>query len=495
MELLGYLRKSFILALFSQLCFAANAYSLEVVYPKSLKTEITANSTFFIGNTKVGSKLTINNKEVKVFDNGSFVEVVALNDGENEIKIESKLDEETDVLSYVVKKVPKDLAKKIEAELIEFPENEYIYAMVAKNNVPLRTKPDENAYRLSHVNKDTVLLLNGKKGDFYRVSLSPSKSAWVRADYVVNCSTIQNKMFANIESVKVDEDKLYTYIKTKMSFPVPYVVKEIDKGLTLDLYNIAENPADTKQFKPLGALKNLAINTVSPDNQSTYFVELNQKLWGYSVFYENSEMVLKIRKAPNINSQKVFDGITIAIDAGHGGKDAGAIGPTGVKEKDINFDVSKKLQAILEELGAKVVLTRVDDTDVPLYQRPQIAVDENALILISIHANALPDGADPYKKHGTSVFYYNNQAREFAQTLKDTMIEELKTQDDGLCNCSFVLTRPTMPLSVLVEVAYMIHPEEYSLLLDEEFRQKAAISIKNALEKYLLNSIDINVLQ
>ena len=100
-------------------------------------------------------------------------------------------------------------------------------------------------------------MLNGKKGDFYRVSLSPSKNVWIRSDYVVNCSTIQNKMLANIDNVKIDEDKLYTYVRTKMSFPVPYVVKETDKGLTLDLYNIKENPADTKQFKPTNNLKNL----------------------------------------------------------------------------------------------------------------------------------------------------------------------------------------------------------------------------------------------
>lgn len=69
------------------------------------------------------------------------------------------------------------------------------------------------------------------------------------------------------------------------------------------------------------------------------------------------------------------------------------------------------------------------------------------------------------------------------------MTKELGTKDDGVCKCSFVLTRPTMPLSVLVEVAYMIHPDEYKLLLDDGFRQKAAEAIKKSLETYVLNSV------
>lgn len=469
------------------------AEALEVIYPKSPNTEIAAESTFFVGNTKPGSKLKINDKEVKVFENGSFVEVVPLKDGFNRINIDSQNETEHDILSYIIKKVPKTTLNLPEAELIEFPENEFVYAAIVKNNAPLRIQPDENAQRLTHLGTDTVLMLNGKKGDYYRVSLSPKKNVWIKAENVVNYSTINTKMLSLVEDVYTCNDKLYDYIKTPMSFPVPFKVSETDTGLTMDLYNIKENPADTKFFKPTDTIKTLAINTVKADNQSTYFVELNHKLWGYDAYYEGNSLVLKIRKAPQVDMKTPLKGITIAIDAGHGGSDFGAVGPTGVKEKDINLDIAKKLQKSLEDAGAVVVMTRADDSDLDLYSRPKTAKNSDALILISIHANALADGADPYKKHGTSTYYYNNESKLLAKTLRDSMIQELATKDDGVCKCSFVLTRATMPLSVLVEVAYMIHPEEYSLLLDDNFRQKTADSIKHGLESYVLNTLNTNM--
>ena len=286
------------------------------------------------------------------------------------------------------------------------------------------------------------------------------------------------------------DDKLYTYIKTPLSFAVPYKITETDTGLTLDLYNIKENPSDTKIFPPTETIKSFAINNVALENKSTYFIELNNKLWGYDVYYENNCLVLKIRKAPQIDSKMPLKNITIAIDPGHGGDEYGAVGPTGVKEKDINLDISLKLKEMLEKAGATVVMTRTSDCNIELYERTKLAKKSDALILLSIHANALADGADPYKKHGTAVFYYNKESFELAKTLKNTLVSELSTFDDGVSNYSLVLTRPTMPLSVLIEVAYMIHPEEYALLLDENFRQKAATSIKNGLENYLKSTVN-----
>lgn len=494
-----YLINNFCMRLFKNTCFLLplilsctllQAEALQIVYPKNTKTEVSASSTFIIGNTVPQSSLKINNQEVKVYENGSFVQVVPLKDGDNTIDIESTKNNECDKVTYIIKKVPKTTPASLNAALEEFPQNQYIYGSIIKDNTPLRAQPDEDAKRLTHLNQNTVLMINGKKGDYYRVSLTPAQNAWVRADYVVNYSTINGKMLASATQVSLTEDKIYNYIKTDLTFKAPYKIVETDNGLSLELFNLKNNAADTMIFKTSGDIKNLAINTVAADNFSTYYIELKDKLWGYDAYYEGNTLVLKVRKTPDIDKDKPLKDITIALDAGHGGADAGAIGPTGVKEKDINLDIVKKLQKTLEDAGAKVVLTRTDDSDVPLYDRPKKAKESDSLILLSIHANALADGADPYQKHGTSTYYYNRESVNLAKTLRDVMTNELSTKDDGVCKCSFVLTRPTMPLSVLVEVAYMIHPEEYKLLLDETFRQRAADSIKKGLEQYLLNSVN-----
>ena len=481
-----------ILPLLILLAAAIPANALQIVYPKTPNTEVSAASTFFVGNTNPEASLKINDKEVKIFDNGSFVEVVPLKDGFNRIIIDSKAGTEHDIMTYIIKRVPPKSLTIPEAELIEFPQNEFIYAATVKGNTPLRAQPDEYAQRITHLDSNIVLMINGKKGDFFRVSLTPEKNVWVRADSVVTYSTINSKMLANIDTVSVCEDALFEYIKTKISFAAPYKITETDTGLSVDLYNIKENNADTTLFKPTSTLKSLAINQIAPENKSTYFVELNHRLWGYDAYYENGYFVIKIRKKPQIDAKQPLKGLTVALDAGHGADDAGAIGPTGVKEKDINLDIANRLKSVLEKAGASVVMTREDDTNPQLYDRIKTAKESNALFLISLHANALKDGGNPYEKHGTAVFYYNAQTVDFAKIIRDTLTKELQTKDDGVGMYSLVVTRPTMPLSVLVEVAYMIHPEEYKMLLDEKFRQKSAEAIKNALETYVKTNCTVS---
>ena len=179
--------------------------------------------------------------------------------------------------------------------------------------------------------------------------------------------------------------------------------------------------------------------------------------------------------------------MVITVDPGHGGKENGAIGPTRIPEKDINLAISKKLKTVLEKEGAKVIMTREDDSDVDLYRRPDIADENNSLICLSIHSNSIVD-KDPYQKHGVSTYYYHPQAKELARQIKLQMIKDLKLKDDGHNRASFVLTRPTIPLSVLIETAYMPNPEEYILLNRADFQKKAAKSICEGLKNYIKNT-------
>jgi N-acetylmuramoyl-L-alanine amidase len=478
----------FFLTVLVCICFVQSSQALEVVYPKKDKVDIYSSSTFFIGSSEPGVVLTINKKPVKVWENGSFVEVVPLVSGKNTFVLESNKGNETKILTYVITKPQMPVRTVSEAPLECVPDNQYIFARIISNNTPLRSDPDDNGKRLTHLPQDTIIMIDAKKGNYFRVNLTPDKYAWVAESRIVNYSTINEKVLAEIADVSLTEDKNYNYIKMNLDHKVPYILSPVEHGFELSLYGIKGNSADSKVFKPVENIKSMAIATVESEGVSKFFIETNQKEWGYNAEYEDNSLVFKLRKIPKINEISPLKGITIAIDAGHGGKDSGAVGPTGGLEKDINFDIAAKLKKELENAGANVVLTRPNDTNVPLYDRPEVARKNDALIMVSIHANALPDGLDPYKKRGTSVFYYNDEAKGLAQTLKEQLLDDLGTKDDGTNRSSFVLTRPTMPLSVLIEVAYIINPEEYILLMSDDFRQKTAVSIKTGLENYLLKN-------
>lgn len=466
--------------------FGIKTEALEVVYPSRPEVKTSASSIFFVGNANKDANLILNGEKVKVWDNGSFVQVVALNEGKNRFLIEEHNSDENKKLEYIVEKV-KNVPNYDTSSLNYFDKNIYNYATVVNNNTPFRANADENAKRVTHLPKGTMVRLVGEKGNYYLVSLSDDENVWVKKADVVNYLSMKEPIFAAISDISVSDDKLYDYIKINLDMQVPYKIEEIDGGLNFKIYGVHKNIADNKILNEIGNVKNVAITT-SLDKVTTLFIDLNSKLWGYDCFYSGNDLIVKIRKEPVVDVQKPLNGLTIAVDAGHGRSDYGSVGPTRVKESELNLDIAKKLKKELENCGATVVLTRDDDTDVPLYDRPKKAIAENALIMVSIHANALPDGADPYQKHGTSVFYYNRESEKLAQTLKEQLIKDLGTKDDGTSKASFVLTRPSMPLSVLVEVAYMIHPTEYSLLLDEKFRTRAAVSIKNALQAYVLEN-------
>lgn len=447
----------FLVLIFFVFCLKGEA--LEIVYPKTNPVKINTSSTFFIGSTTPGDILKINDIEVPVSPLGAFAQVVALNVGMNNFKITSG----SDVLNFTIERPKSKTTTTQPPTLVEYPMMTFY---VKNDNAPLRMTPvNSGINRMAHLPESTQLLINAEKGNFYRVYLNSKLSGWIaKSDVEQRCTDNQNAP-AIIKEFKMSEDKNFYKYEFDLTSKVPFIVKE-ENGLTLQLFNV---------------------NDVE-DN--TYSINVpTSTLMGYDIFYEKNKLILSIRKAPQINPEKSLKDIVIAVDAGHGGKEFGAIGCCGDREKDINLAIAKNLRQELEKRGAKVVMTREDDTDVSLQDRVKIAKEKNAVLSISVHANALPDGQDPIKNRGTSVYYYHNQAKSLAESILNSMTTELGTQNDKARQGSLALVRPTSSVSVLVEVAYMINPDDYALLTDKCFQEKCAKAIADGIEKYILNLI------
>jgi N-acetylmuramoyl-L-alanine amidase len=214
----------------------------------------------------------------------------------------------------------------------------------------------------------------------------------------------------------------------------------------------------------------------------------------------------------------------IVIDAGHGGHDDGTIGPNGVLEKDVVLDVALRLAKLVQQrLGAEVVLTRSDDTFIPLHERTAIANDHKADLFLSIHANSSPAP----EVAGTETFFLNFTnspdalnvaARENAGSdktvgeLKDLIqtitlndkIEESHTFADDIQNAIqaqaahsnaaahnrgvkrapfVVLIGASMP-SVLAEIGFLSNARDESNLGKPEYREKVAEALYKGLAQY-----------
>ena len=130
-------------------------------------------------------------------------------------------------------------------------------------------------------------------------------------------------------------------------------------------------------------------------------------------------------------------------------------------------------------------MTRSDDTYVGLRDRVDFANDNDSMFLISIHGNALPDTKNPLKHQGTSVYYYYPQAKLLAANILVSLNEEAGTNNDKVRQQSLALVRNTDAVSVLVEIAYLINPEDNAKLIDETFQINCAKAIADGIVNYL----------
>ena len=184
----------------------------------------------------------------------------------------------------------------------------------------------------------------------------------------------------------------------------------------------------------------------------------------------------------------------ITIDPGHGGSDSGAVGPNGYTEKEGAFAISQKIASILNQSGAKVVMTRDSDVDVygpnasarnELQARVDVGNNANSDIFVSIHCNAFVNPA----ANGTQTFYYGSsyQGQRLAQSIQEKMIEANGLRDRGISTCNFYVVKHSYMPAVLIETAFITNYDEEALLSDDEWQTTMAKAIAEGINEYFSN--------
>lgn len=216
---------------------------------------------------------------------------------------------------------------------------------------------------------------------------------------------------------------------------------------------------------------------------------------------------------------------TIVIDAGHGGKDPGAVGYRGTKEKDIALDVAKRLEKKLSKnMNIKIIMTRDEDVFLRLSERTKIANESNGNLFISIHTNAAEDrrasGFETFligpnkneaavrvaarenavlELEGTTDKKLTNEdliqatiaqssfaskSEQFASMVQKEIKKRVQSRDRGVKQAGFyVLMGASMP-NVLVELGFISNPSEEKKLRSPQYRDQLATAIYRAVEQY-----------
>ncbi len=174
--------------------------------------------------------------------------------------------------------------------------------------------------------------------------------------------------------------------------------------------------------------------------------------------------------------------LTVVIDPGHGGGDPGAIGIGGLREKDINFAVARRIQDSLAAKGINAIMTRSDDREIDLQPRVDIAERVNADIFVSVHSNAI--SLSRPEVSGLETYYYSSGLR-LAQTIHNSLLQRTSLRDRGVRRARFyVLVNSSMP-AVLVETGFVTGSEDAARFRDPAALNGIADGITAGILQYL----------
>jgi N-acetylmuramoyl-L-alanine amidase len=178
--------------------------------------------------------------------------------------------------------------------------------------------------------------------------------------------------------------------------------------------------------------------------------------------------------------------VLVMLDPGHGGKDPGAIGPSGLREVDVILPVAKRVAAILEKQGIAVKMTRNSDYFVGLDERVTMSREAGATLFVSIHANSIDNRPDV---NGLETYHYN-LGQSFAETVHSTVVDYINKNgfyiaDRRVRSARFLVLRKSSIPAILVETGYLTSDVEAARLRRDDYQKVMAEAIAKGIVQYI----------
>ena len=302
-----------------------------------------------------------------------------------------------------------------------------------------------------------------------------------------------------IVGIKSEVEAPVAYAKYYDSFPASQTIKEnILKGITVykDKIEIPLSLAPIYNLEKRNAFHfSLDLSEIKSDLDWIHYVDKKPCIKVYET--STSKLDIHLNKAVKCCEEKWENNNlaimfryqktepVVCIDPGHGGSHTGSISPKGIFEKHLNLSFVLKLAEELNDLGIENYITRKEDYDISLSQRVNFAKDNNSTFFISLHHNALPDARDPILERGFSCHYFYEHSFDFAEYLAFKLDEFSGIPFSGIYrqNLHVLRENPGM-IALLLEMGFLIHPEESDLITSTEFQDKNSKVIAKAIYNF-----------
>ncbi len=327
----------------------------------------------------------------------------------------------------------------------------------------------------------TVVPITGRLGSAVRIRLDKQLDVWVDdADItpLPSGTVVPRRTTGAIRALPRAE---WVDVVVPTVDRPPYQVTEDGRQVVLTLYATAATSENV--VVPVNDALVKAVRYEQPSSDRTRIViDLNDDPYGYQVLWGGASVVLRIRRWPTVDATQPLKGLTIAVDPGH--PPIGSTGPTGLYEAVATLAVGEKLKALLEARGATVFMTRTTDAPVPLNDRAPMARQQNVHALVSVHLNALPDGANPHGNRGSGTYHYFPHSQPLAKAVQRGLVRNLGLYDEGVLYQNLAVARTPWFPAVLCEGAYIMRPDHEAALRDPGFQEAYALGIAEGLEGF-----------
>lgn len=479
---------------------SANAVHVgNIVVKRGVTDTVYRAKHMVLGMADPGAEYTVNDKPVKAYKTGTWGIELELKPGENFIKIkDGKKGSATFKVFYSTE--PKQMTPQekeaaeakaaAEAEKARFypASMEVVTKKYAYLNYGAGTDRLGGA-KINFLPEGVTMYADAENENLYRVKLSTNRHAYipksqveVKGKYSPDNDFMQENvtLSGSLSIVNAGETD-------RVSIPTgarkPYIVKEYSQPhrIVIDLYGVQCNSNWLTHKSGLKSIDNVDVESIDSDVTRVTVYLKTKSSWGFSMDYKGNTLVLDIKHVPE---SLYLKDLTIGIDAGHGGPQSnGAVGLSGMKEKDMTLDMAFTLKEILEKQGAKVVLSRDSDVGVGMRERQDKFIAEKADIVLSIHCNA---GGSPLSMLGTSTYYRYNVYKPLAEDILGYLLKMKDVNNFGMVgNFNFSLSAITDFPCVLVETLFISSLKEEEMLADPAIRRTLMENVAKGLTDYI----------
>lgn len=340
--------------------------------------------------------------------------------------------------------------------------------------------------KIGYLDSNVVLRISGKVGNDYRVQLTKTRTAYIPDDLVTLMPRGTFTPESLTDKITVMGDSVYDYVKLALFAKLPYQSFQLidPSRIVVDVFGATNNTNWITQLQTAQEIASIDYEQVAEEVFRIKIQLKHKQHWGHSIYYSGNTLIVKIKQQPKELS---LDKLTIAVDAGHGGSNEGAVGATGTYEKEITLAIALKLQKALQKEGAKVIMTRTYEKFFDNKQRILFYRDSVPDLLLSIHLNS---SEDPFRVGGTSTYYRYIGFKPLSLFIYKRMLELGLKEYGNTGSFNFMLNSPIEYPNALIETLFLSNLEEEEKILNPAYQQEMVDKIILGLKDFLDNCED-----